>query len=112
MDDNELHLRTYKRVPGEKGTLGARGDAIEMAKGCNFSPALLDIKLPDIRGDELTRRLKELDGGLNITLIMGYPSLQDCIDALELGIREILVNPFESQELSRATREALMGRRP
>lgn len=68
----------------------------EMAKGCKFSPALLDVKLPDIRGDELARRLKELDGGLNIILITGYPSMQDCIDAPELGIQEILVKPIDS----------------
>lgn len=92
--------------------LETRAATIEMEKGCNFSPALLDVKLPDIRGDELTRWLKELDRGLNITLITGYPSMQDCIDALELGIREIMVKPIDSQELSRATREAPMGRRP
>ena len=49
---------------------------------------------------------------MNIILITGYPSMQDCIDALELGIQEILVKPIDSQELLRATREALMGRRP
>jgi hypothetical protein len=35
-----------------------------MAKGCRFSLAFLDVKLPDIRGDELARRLKELDKGV------------------------------------------------
>ncbi len=116
VDDNELHIRTWKSILEGKGhsvmAFETGAAAIEMAKGCRFSLALLDVKLPDIRGDERARRLKELDGGLNIILITGYPSMQDCIDALELGVHEILVKPIDSQELLRATREALMGRRP
>ncbi len=52
-----------------------------------------------------------MDGGLSIILVTGYPSMQDCIDALDLGIHEILLKPIDSEELLRVTREALSGRR-
>lgn len=115
VDDDELQLRTFKRIlegeghPVMASTTGAA--ALEMAERGKFSLAFLDIKLPDIRGDELARRLRELDGGLSIILITGYPSMQDCIDALDLGIHEILLKPIDSEELLRVTREALSGRR-
>jgi hypothetical protein len=68
VDDNELHLRTYKSILEGKGhsvmAFETGAAAIEMAKGCKFSLALLDVKLSDILGDELARRLKELDGGV------------------------------------------------
>lgn len=115
VDGDELQLRTFKRIlegeghPVMASTTGAA--ALEMAERGKFSLAFLDIKLPDIRGDELARRLRELDGGLSIILITGYPSMQDCIDALDLGIHEILLKPIDSEELLRVTREALSGRR-
>ena len=118
VDDDELQLRTFKRIlegeghPVMASTTGAA--ALEMAERGErgkFSLAFLDIKLPDIRGDELARRLRELDGGLSLILITGYPSMQDCIDALDLGIHEILLKPIDSEELLRVTREALSGRR-
>jgi len=115
VDDDELQLRMFKSIlegeghPVMASTTGAA--AIEMAERGKFSLAILDIKLPDIRGDELARRLRELDGGLSIILVTGYPSMQDCIDALDLGIHEILLKPIDSEELLRVTREALSGRR-
>lgn len=115
VDDDEFQLRTFKSIlegeghPVMASTTGAA--ALEMAERGKFSLALLDIKLPDIRGDELARRLRELDGGLSIILVTGYPSMQDCIDALDLGIHEILLKPIDSEELLRVTREALSGRR-
>jgi len=115
VDDDELQLRTFKSIlegeghPVMASTTGVA--AIEMAERGKFSLAILDIKLPDIRGDELARRLRELDGGLSIILVTGYPSMQDCIDALDLGIHEILLKPIDSEELLRVTREALSGRR-
>lgn len=115
VDDDELQLRTFKSIlegeghPVMASTTGAA--TIEMAERGKFSLAILDIKLPDIRGDELARRLRELDGGLSIILVTGYPSMQDCIDALDLGIHEILLKPIDSEELLRVTREALSGRR-
>ena len=114
VDDDELQLRTFKSIlegeghPVMASTTGAA--AIEMAERGKFSLAILDIKLPDIRGDELARRRRELDGGLSIILVTGYPSMQDCIDALDLGIHEILLKPIDSEELLRVTREALSGR--
>lgn len=115
VDDDEFQLRTFKSIlegeghPVMASTTGAA--ALEMAERGKFSLALLDIKLPDIRGDELARRLRELDGGLSIILVTGYPSMQSCIDALDLGIHEILLKPIDSEELLRVTREALSGRR-
>jgi len=115
VDDDKLQLRTFKSIlegeghPVMASTTGAA--AIEMAEKGKFSLAILDIKLPDIRGDELARRLRELDGGLSIILVTGYPSMQDCIDALDLGIHEILLKPIDSEEFLRVTREALSGRR-
>lgn len=69
------------------------------------------IKFPDIRGDELARGLRELDGGLSIIFVTGSPSMEDCIDALDLGIHEILFKPIDFTELLRVTWEALSGRR-
>jgi len=38
--------------------------------------------------------------------VTGYPSLQDCIEVLDLGINDILLKPIEPEELLRAVAEA------
>lgn len=45
--------------------------------------------------------------GLKVLLITGYSTFKDSIDALSLGISEILLKPISPEELLRAVGEAL-----
>jgi len=58
-------------------------------------------------GDEVARVLRREDEKSGIILMTGYRSFQDCIDALDIGINEILLKPIEPDELLRATKDSL-----
>lgn len=81
--------------------------AIEMAKKTEFDLVLLDIKLPDIMGDEVARKLKEINEGIIIVMVTGFPSFQESINSLDLGIYDILLKPITGEELIRVMKEAL-----
>lgn len=81
--------------------------AIEKAKKTEFDLVLLDIKLPDIMGDEVARKLKEIKESIIIVMVTGFPSFQESIDSLDLGIYEILLKPITGEELVRVIKEAL-----
>jgi DNA-binding response OmpR family regulator len=81
--------------------------AIEKAKKTEFDLVLLDIKLPDIMGDEVARKLKEMNDNVIIVMVTGFPSFQESIDSLDLGIYDILLKPITSEELIRVVKEAL-----
>ena len=111
VDDDEDMLILFQRIlegngySVEASTTG-RG-ALELCKSSGFQLAIVDIKLPDIPGNDLVRQLREYDGEMAFILITGYPSLQECIDVLDLGIHEILLKPIEVDELLNVTSEAI-----
>jgi DNA-binding response OmpR family regulator len=111
VDDDEDMLILFKRIlegngySVEAATTG-RG-ALELCESSGFRLAIVDIKLPDIPGNELVAKLREGDDEMAFILITGYPSLQECIDVLDLGIHEILLKPIEVDELLSVTYEAL-----
>jgi len=80
---------------------------LELCASSGFQLAIVDIKLPDIPGNDLVRQLRKNDGEMAFILITGYPSLQECIDVLDLGIHEILLKPIEVDELLSVTDEAI-----
>jgi DNA-binding NtrC family response regulator len=81
--------------------------ALEKAEKSNFDLAILDIVLPDMRGDTVAKELRKLNHEISIILITGYLYFQDCIDSINIGIHEILLKPIGSDELLRTTKEAL-----
>lgn len=111
--EDDLHLlEIYSIVLKNNGyTVETANDglrAIEKAQKTAFDLVILDIQLPDIRGDEVAMRLKEINESTIIIMITGFPSFQDSIDTLDIGIHDILLKPITADELIRATREALI----
>jgi len=81
--------------------------AIEKTQKTTFDLVILDINLPDIMGDKVAIRLREINENIIIIMITGFPSLQDSIDILDVGIYDILLKPITTDELLRVIREAL-----
>jgi CheY-like chemotaxis protein len=85
VDDNELNLKLAQQiltVDGYRVTAAARGQqAIEMA--CTHRPdlILLDIRLPDIDGLEVLRRLRSLPETKDVLIVaMTAQAMPDEID--------------------------------
>lgn len=105
MDDDLELLRSFQMILRKTGyrlqtSVNGKG-AIRVVRQLKFEVAIVDIKLPDIMGDEVVRQIRKIDETMAVTLITGYPSLQDCIDAIDLGIQEILPKPVGADELLR-----------
>jgi DNA-binding NtrC family response regulator len=102
--DDELLLRDilYESLTkyGYEVISAADADkALEMCEKHNPDVALVDIKLPNIDGIELTRRLKVLNPDLQIIIITGYPSLDTVVDATKHGAVEYVIKPFRLDEM-------------
>ncbi len=80
-------------------------EALDKAEKIRFDLVFLDIKLPDIRGDEVAVMLRKLDFETGIVFVTGFPEMQDCIDSLDIGVHDILLKPVTPGEILLTTRE-------
>ncbi|NWF69217.1 MAG: response regulator [Chloroflexi bacterium] len=121
-DDLDLSemLNAYFRVQNYEVQTAAWGEeAVRLTKDHNFELVVLDIRLPDIDGYEVCRRLRE-QRHTQETPIIFLTEKRDRVDklqGLELGVVDYITKPFDIQELrlrvrnaiSRASRTALIN---
>ena len=80
--------------------------ALDKFKKSAFDLLILDIKLPDMNGDKVAKKVRDKDKNIVIIIITGFPELQDSITALDIGIHDILLKPISSSEILRSIKEA------
>ncbi len=121
-DDLDLSemLNAYFRVQDYNVLTAAWGEeAVKLTRDNDVSLIVLDIRLPDIDGYEVCRRLRQ-QRQTQDTPIIFLTEKRDRVDklqGLELGVVDYITKPFDIQELrlrvrnaiSRASRQALVN---
>src|SRR5204862_3276037 len=65
---------------------------------------IMDIKMPEMDGIELLRRVKRVDPGIEVVMITAYASLETVKLALTHGAFEYLIKPFSRTDLEEVVR--------
>ena len=81
--------------------------AIEKALSDVPELVLLDLKLPDIPGEEVLKRIKEIDKDIAIVIITGYGGEQVAVDLMRKGATDFLAKPIKSEVLLSSIKNAL-----
>lgn len=109
VDDDEDILETLKDVFQEKGyriEIAKTGkDAITKARKHFFDVALIDIKLPDIPGIEVLREFRQKHPATMTIMATGYATLQNAVDALNLGANAYIMKPIDAERLDQRIKE-------
>jgi two-component system response regulator PilR (NtrC family) len=58
-----------------------------------------DIKMPEISGIELLRKVKSIDQEIPVIMITGFASTNDAVEAMKLGAEDYIIKPFNLDEL-------------
>jgi DNA-binding response OmpR family regulator len=103
VDDDESFLETFHRILVSNGysveTANTGRKALSKLTAADYDILILDVVLPDLRGDELVRELRSMKMDIAIILVTGFSYLQRCINTIELGLVEILIKPIEPSEV-------------
>jgi two-component system cell cycle response regulator CtrA len=75
-------------------------DAVELAKLYDFDILILDLRLPDIDGGEVVRRLRANDVDTPVLILSGVEDRHEKIRGLICGADDYLTKPFDKEELS------------
>jgi two-component system response regulator PilR (NtrC family) len=74
-------------------------DALKKLKGRNFDLVISDIRMPDLNGIELLKKIKTHDQDLPVIMITAYAATNDAIEAMKLGAEDYIMKPFNLEEL-------------
>lgn len=97
--DDELPLRnflaeTLKRKKFEVTTAENGKKALALLKENSFDMVITDLKLPDLTGIDLLRKVKENSPETMVIIITAYGSIENAVEAMRLGAFHYLIKPF------------------
>jgi DNA-binding NtrC family response regulator len=103
--DDELSIRESLR-----GWLKRDGYKVEIATGgpealaknaeSRFDIMLIDVKMPEMDGLTLLKKIKETDSDIAIVMMTAHGDIRDAVEAMKLGAYDYLLKPFDLEELT------------
>jgi DNA-binding NtrC family response regulator len=81
--------------------VGTGKEAIAAMQKQKFELCFLDLQLPDTTGDEIYKEAKDIQPGMPIVIITGYPDSQMLDNILKLGPVTVLKKPLKVEALQK-----------
>jgi DNA-binding NtrC family response regulator len=76
-----------------------------------FDVVILDLKMPDINGFEILKRIQADHPETIVIVITGYPTVESAVEAMKLGARDFIPKPFTPNMLRTILSRTLHTRR-
>lgn len=68
---------------------------------------ITDVRMPNISGIDLLRRLRELKRGIPVIVITGHGDVALAVEAMKIGAADFLEKPFDDEALLASVRSAI-----
>jgi len=108
VDDDPALQTLFKQFLKKAGfgriVVGTGAEALSYIEKQRFDLVFLDLKLPDIPGDELYMKMKEKYPDLPIVIITGYPDSEILTKILSSGPVTVIKKPIEYDQLNRTVK--------
>jgi DNA-binding NarL/FixJ family response regulator len=114
VDDEESIRISIENILSEKylaKTAGSGSVAIEMLGNENYDLILTDIRMVDMTGVELLKKIKIGFPEIPVLLMTGYSSLVTAIEALRLGASDYLIKPCSKKTVLMSIARCLKNNR-
>ncbi len=103
VDDDGVMQETLSGVLKKRGyemfSVGSGNEALSTIKKNVIDLILLDIKLPDIDGLEVLKKIKEFDTEILVIMMTAFSDVQTAVSAMKSGAYDYINKPFELDEL-------------
>lgn len=96
-----------KTASMEVQTYESAGAFLSALPNVNSGCIITDVRMPEISGVDLLRRLKELKIGIPVIVITGHGDVQLAVEAMKIGAADFIEKPFDDELLLAAVKSAL-----
>lgn len=115
IDDEETMCNLLRDILVQEGyqvtTAQKAKDGLKIIQNNSFDLTITDLKLPDMDGIEITKKVKDLDIDNMVVVITGYPSFETVREALRSGAYGYITKPFNLEEIFFTVKRAIEFRR-
>ena len=115
VDDEEVIRESLFDVLKKRGYevfLGSSGkETLEILRKNIIDLILLDIRLPDVDGIEILKKVKEFDNEILVIMMTAYADIQTAVAAMKSGAYHYINKPFELDELKLLIEKGLETKR-
>ncbi len=80
-------------------------EAIELFRTKKFDLAFLDIKLPEIRGTEVLKRIREMGVDTPVIIITAYGTVKNAVECTHMGAVAYVQKPFSAEKIKSILQE-------
>ena len=115
VDDEELICRLLAQRLTSEGyacvTANNGREALSHFYKDTFSLIISDIRMPEMDGIELLKRVKDLNPNMMVIMVTAYPELDMAVEAMRLGAYDFIIKPADLDLILLSVRKALEKRR-
>lgn len=114
IDDEPTVRETFKLWLEEEGyivyTASGKTDALKILEEYSIAVCLVDLRLEEEDGLEISKELKKADSLVKIIILTGYPSYETAIDAMKIGIFDYISKTEEDHSILHKIKRAVETR--
>lgn len=114
IDDDEIIRKSCEKVLAPEGyltvTAETGNDGLKLLSIKKFDLVLTDLRMPDMNGIDVLKKIKEVWPDIEVIVITGYGTIKSAIDAIRYGAYDYVEKPFAPEELLNVVRRSLERR--
>jgi len=114
IDDDKDICEFLKKILALEGykvkTILRATNALRELKKNTYHLVVLDLKMPEIRGEDLLREIRNVNPDISIIILTAYPSVDSAVQALQCHAFDYVKKPFKINELRETIRNALRSK--
>ena len=115
IDDEQIVTEILEELLIEKGfrvlTAWTGREGLSLLKKFPVDLVLLDKNLPDMEWTSVVQGVNSIDNRVPIVIITAYPSVESVVEAIDMGISNYLIKPFELEKVERTIERTISHRR-
>ncbi len=85
-------------------------DALRKLDGCDYDLVLLDLRMPEMDGIEVLKRMRSAGCKATALVVTAYGTIDSAVEAMKLGAVDFLEKPFSPDEIRTVVSGALERR--